>query len=90
MKTIKERKPFEDWNLEVTCTGGSWRQDGKVPCGSTLEMDKNDLVSREWFKYPNNSGTDYGFVCPVCSCFTNINDKELTGNIKNLAKKFEK
>lgn len=88
MKVIKERKPLEDWNLEVLCSGKNWNQNGKIPCGSTLEIDVNDLIKRKWSKYPDNNGVDYGFICPVCQCFTEIDNKNLSEHLKNIAKDF--
>lgn len=89
MKVLQERKPFENWTLEVDCTGKNWNQEGKVPCGSTLEIDTNDLIKREWFKYPDDGGFDYGFICPVCGCFTKITEKHLTEDLKNIAKDYK-
>lgn len=88
MKITKENKPFEDWNLEVVCTGKSWNQGGKVPCGSVLEIDKNDLLKRKWSKYPDYSGINYGFNCPVCQCFTEIDENNLPEDLKRMAKDF--
>jgi hypothetical protein len=90
MKIIQERKPFEDWKLEVNCTGGNWYQDGNVPCSSTLEIEACDLTKRTWSKYPDDSGVDYGFVCPICGCFTNIDGKFLNDHLKNMAKDYIK
>lgn len=89
MKIIQERKPFENWNLQVDCTGKNWNQEGKVPCGSTLEIDANDIIKRKWNKYPDESGNDYGFICPVCGCFTEINNKLLTEHLMDMAKNYD-
>jgi len=88
MKILKERKPFEDWMLEVNCTGKNWNQGDKVPCGSTLEINADDLIKRAWFKYPDDGGINYGFVCPICGCFTEIDDKHLNEHLKNMAKDY--
>ena len=89
MKIIERKSPFEDWELEVSCTGKGWNQCDKVPCGSKLGIDVNDLVKREWFKYPDDSGAAYGFVCPVCDCYTEIENGILTEHLKNMAKDFD-
>lgn len=89
MKIIQERTPFENWNLEVECTGKNWNQDNKTPCGSVLEINANDLIKREWSKYPDYSGIDYGFICPVCKCFTEIDQENLSDNLKSMAKDFK-
>lgn len=87
MKIIKENKP-KKWSKQVTCTGKGWRQGGKIPCGSVLEIDENDVVFREWFKYPDSEGVDFGFLCPLCGCFTPL-DCELDHYIMSKAKKFK-
>ena len=76
--------------MQVECTGGGWNQNEKVPCGSTLEINTDDLLKREWAKYPDYGGIDYGFICPICGCFTNIDEKSLTNNLKNMAKDYPK
>ena len=87
MKLLVEREPYEDWELEVDCTGGEWRDD-KVPCGSTSSINATDLVRRKWCKYPDDNGVDYGFICPKCGCFTNIDEKNLTKDLKTMAKDY--
>ena len=68
--------------MEVQCNGEGW--DSEVaPCTSILELNKNDIVKREWSKYPDYKGTDYGFICPVCGCFSVIGD--LPNNLKKIA-----
>jgi hypothetical protein len=89
MKILKERKPFEEWKRIVNCTGGDWNQGDKVPCGSTLQIDSNDLIKRKWFKYPDYEGVSYGFICPVCGCFTNLNENELPDHLKIIAKDYK-
>ena len=88
MKILKEKKPLENWSEVVICTGGSWNQNGKVPCGSSLEINADDLLARNWSKYPNYSGTDYGVICPVCHCFTELKEDKLTNELKNIAKDY--
>lgn len=87
MKVIEEKTPCSGWNLKVTCTGKNWRQKN-APCGSILEIDVTDLYKREWFKYPDNEGVNYGFICPICGCFTELEDKLLDENLKMMAKDY--
>jgi hypothetical protein len=89
MKVLQERKPYETWKLQIDCNGLNWRQEGKVSCGSTLELTKNDILRREWFKYPDYEGLNYGFICPICGCFTEIKDELLPDGIKTLAKDYK-
>jgi hypothetical protein len=88
MKILQQKSPFEDWKLEVICTGKYWDQDTKVPCGSKLEIEINDIIKRKWYKYPDYEGTSYGFICPVCGCFSEIEEKYLSMYIKNMAKDY--
>jgi len=85
MKIIDEQEPFQDWEKEVECNGVGWRQGDKVPCGSKLIIDRDDLKLRKWFKYPDSEGVNYGFICPNCNCFTEIPTDELDKNLRKLA-----
>lgn len=38
-------------------------------CGSELEIEASDIQKKEWFKYPDYSGVDYGVTCPICGQF---------------------
>jgi hypothetical protein len=88
MRVIQERKPFETWTIKIECDGLNWRQNDKVSCGSILELNKDDILKREWFKYPDDSGINYGFICPICGCFTQIDDDMLPEGIKTKAKDY--
>ena len=70
MKVLERRTAFEDWTKEVTCNGVGWDQREKTPCGSLLEINKEDLMKRKWYKYPEREGIDIGYVCPICGCFS--------------------
>lgn len=43
--------------------------DAKDFCGSKIEIEMEDIKKHKWSKYPDYTGTDYGFVCPVCGKF---------------------
>lgn len=89
VKVLVERKPFENWSVVIDCDGKGWNQDGKLPCGSTLEIGTGDLLARQWFRYPDSTGVGYGFVCPVCLCFSSVSE-EFPEELKVLAKKYDK
>jgi hypothetical protein len=46
-------------------------------------------MKRKWFKYPDYSGLEYGFTCPVCQCFTEINKSNLSEHLKSMAKDYK-
>ena len=89
MKILKENN-YDDWSLEVSCNGLNWNQNDMFPCGSKLELDVNDVLIRSWFKYPDREGSNYGFICPICGCFTEIKDDLLPSGVKRLAKDYLK
>lgn len=51
--------------------------DAKDYCGSELEINASDIVKHPYSKYPNISGDDYGYVCPVCKHFIPIDTKNI-------------
>ena len=85
MKVLIKREAFEEWSMEVNCTGREW-ENKEVPCGSSLEIDKNDIYVREFNRYPDEKGKDLGFVCPVCGCFTALEKNKLPKNLEKVAK----
>ena len=52
--------------------------DAKDYCGSELEIDASDIVKHSYSKYPNISGEDYGYICPVCKHFIPIDTKNIS------------
>lgn len=72
MKVLNERHVSDYFPMKFTCqevkdTYG-FSYDGNF-CGSELEIEEEDLFKREWFKYPDYNGIDYGVFCPVCGSF---------------------
>ena len=51
--------------------------DAKDYCGSELEIDASDIVKHPYSRYPNISGDDYGYICPVCKHFIPIDIKNI-------------
>lgn len=90
MKIIQEKQPYKEWSLEVCCTGRNWDQGDLVPCGSLLEMDKNDLLIRTSHRYGSEEETDYGFVCPVCGCFSELDKGVIDKHLEKLATPYRK
>ena len=88
VKVLVERKPFENWSAVIDCSGKGWNQKGKVPCGSMLEVGTEDLLCRSWHRFPDYKGVDYGFICPVCKCFTSMGEK-IEEELKILARNYD-
>ena len=61
------KKGDSSWSMKVTCTG---YQCSDYPCFSELIVKKEDIVFLRNFYNP------YGFICPNCHQFTEI-DKNL-------------
>ena len=78
------------WRKEVTCTGDGWTQKKNFPpCYILLEITVFDIRKR--IRYKNKKAVvTYGFICPSCRCFTEIQKNEIPDNIKAFAKKYDK
>jgi len=91
MKVI-ERKNFDNiFPMTVTCQRvedayGFAYGDKKDFCGSTLEVEAEDIKKHSWQKYPDYAGTDYGVICPVCHKFVVIDTKLIPDNILKSAR----
>lgn len=76
------------WRKRVTCTGEGWGQEGKIPCRRLIEIDERDVQYRV---HTDNSGvTDryYGFTCPECKCFTELNESSIPNRVKRSATQY--
>lgn len=77
------------WKMEVTCDGNGWNQEGLVPCRRLIEIDERDIQKRSYNSY-DEIETYYGFTCPECHCFTQIDEKLIPKNVKSKAIKYVK
>lgn len=73
------------WTKEVKCTGKGWSQDA-YPCGAILELDEADIIKRVHARYGQEPGTDYGFICPQCGCFTEMEPSDIPHYIRDKAR----
>ena len=91
MKVIKNNQNFDNvFPMTVTCARvvdkyGFSYGDEVYFCGSELEIEAYDIRKRDWQKYPDFSGTDYGVVCPVCKNFVVIDRDKIPKKIKDEA-----
>lgn len=79
------------WTTEETCTGAGWNQDAnRNPCGSLLEIKAQDIMKRKHTDISGCTDIYYGFNCPVCGCFTELNDRKIPSVVKSGAKDYYK
>ena len=83
MKVLKKGNGVDqNWSLKVTCTGKGWLNKLN-PCYSELELNNKDVVARNHMTYGDVSPTTYyGFFCPVCHCFTEVDEKLIPASVK--------
>lgn len=86
LATAKENT--ELFKIKVTCDGRGWDQDGHDPCYALWEATEADIYCRSSTDYSGFTDTYYGFICPDCGCFTEIDAKKLPGRIKARAKSY--
>ena len=55
-------------------------------CGWLLEIEESDVKKHPWFRYPDDSGVDYGIICPVCHMFTPLDENMLPRHVKERAR----
>ena len=80
MKIIKKNdKPF--WTMQLTCSGeGNEVDNGRnkcLPCGSTLEIDANDIFITSHRCIDNSIDYYYSVKCPCCNCVTDLPEGKL-------------
>ena len=87
MKVIKKGNGKLNWSLEVECTGNGWANKNK-PCHSSLNVEDGDIVKRSYRRYGDESSSiAYGFICPICSVFTEVEGKILPKEIMEYCKR---
>lgn len=90
MKLIAEAKNNPNlFKMEVTCSGKGWHQDGK-PCYRLWEINAYDVKSRKHTDISGETDIYYGFVCPTCGCFTELNSKDIPMEVKNIAREYNR
>lgn len=87
-KLATAQENTELFRIQVTCDGRGWNQDGHDPCYALWEATEADIYSRPHTDYGGSTDIYYGFVCPDCGCFTEINAKYLPSNVKSKARPY--
>lgn len=79
------------WKTKEVCTGKGWQQDGdKKPCGEAFELTELDIQFRVHNFMGRGNDTYYGFTCPECGCFTELNESDIPSYVRNNAPQYEK
>lgn len=86
MRIIDRNPENLGWEKECFCTGEGWTQYGRTPCHAKLAVADKDIMARKHTDYSGDTSTYFGFVCPICGCFTEIPENELPYKVKNLAR----
>ena len=85
MKVLKYGKDNPNLKkIEVTCTGKGFAD--QTPCASLLEITGLDLRVGTQKDYGNFTTKYYYIICSECGTKTEISEKDLTPEMKELAK----
>lgn len=90
MKIIEKKKP-QKWTLEIVCQqnkdeyGFVWGCKDNDYCGSTLEIDEDDIFFKTWWKLATGEGKDYLTRCPVCHNLIYIKPELIPSYVKKKA-----
>lgn len=74
------------WTTQESCTGKGWAQDTK-PCGALLEVSELDIISRKHKDMSGETDIYFGFKCPICGCFTELNPLNIPLYVRSRAQK---
>lgn len=78
------------FKMKATCTGAGWDQGNRCPCYSLWEVTAKDIQRRTHTDYGGNTDTYYGFTCPDCGCFTELDKDDIPFDIRANAKNYSK
>lgn len=77
MRILEECPDNMGWKTVQFCTGYGWDQGNRRPCGAKLEVADKDIRKRAYTDYTGCADSYYGFVCPICGCFTEISTRDI-------------
>ncbi len=60
-----------NWSMEARCTGNGWGQKKKT-CYGKWKLEDGDILKRV-----TSETTYYGFICPDCHCFTELDSEKI-------------
>jgi len=73
------------FKMKATCSGRGWDQNGKVPCYALWEITAADVRKRTHTDMSGVTDVYYGFVCPDCGCFTELDTNKIPSEVRNSA-----
>ena len=76
------------FKMQATCDGRGWNQNGRRPCLALWEITANDIRMRKHTDYSGETDSYYGFVCPDCGCFTELDPREIPLYVRNNAQEY--
>ena len=85
-KIASARENSEIFKIKATCSGSGWDQGSRVPCYSLWEVSAADIQKRTYTDYGGSTDAYYGFTCPECGCFTELDKNEIPATIRNSAR----
>lgn len=89
-RVIAEAKDNPElWKTQSTCTGKGWCDPYLHPCYRLIEIDATDIYKRKHTDMSGCTDVYYGFICPACGTFTELNDKFIPDYIKSKARDYE-
>jgi len=89
MKKLADAKDNPNiFKIEQTCTGKGWDQGHRTPCFALWEISAVDIFKRKYTDMAGDTEITYGFLCPECGCFTELNAADLPREVKLHAKEF--
>ena len=87
MRIIDRNPENMGWSMEAFCTGYGWDQGNRQPCGAKLEVADKDIWCRRHTDISGCTDTYYGFVCPICGCFTEVSSRKIPYTVQAFAEK---
>lgn len=87
-KIASARENSEIFKIKATCSGSGWDQGSRVPCYSLWEVSAADIQKRTHTDHGGTTDAYYGFTCPECGCFTELDEKEIPYDIRTKARTY--
>lgn len=70
-----------NWSTEARCSGNGWDNLYFTPCNTKILLHCYDIVGRLDFDESKNVIIRYGFTCPICKCFTEIDAHSIPAKV---------